>query len=81
VRSVLSVPILLALASRIACAQASEWTTTQPLAKPTGRYAIGTVSFQMTDTVLFPDGRRVASPQLLAGPPTAPAGSLPLQFK
>jgi dienelactone hydrolase len=43
-------------------AQTPEWTTTQTLPKPTGRYAIGTVSFQMMDTVLFPDGRRVARP-------------------
>jgi dienelactone hydrolase len=57
-----SVPMLLALATGLVCAQTSEWTTTQPLPKPTGRYAIGTVSFQMMDTVLFPDGRRVARP-------------------
>ena len=59
---VASVPMLLALAAGVVSAQTSEWTTTQPLPKPTGRYAIGTVSFQMMDTVLFPDGRRVARP-------------------
>jgi hypothetical protein len=55
-----SVLISLALATGVVGAQTSEWTRTQPLPKPSGRYAIGTVSFQMMDTVLFLDGRQVA---------------------
>ena len=60
--AVASIPMLLALASGTARAQTSEWTTKQPLPKPTGRYAIGTVSFRMIDTVFFSDGGRLARP-------------------
>jgi dienelactone hydrolase len=59
---VASVLMTLALTSATAHSQASAWTSKQPLPKPTGPYLIATTIFQLMDTVVFPDGRRVARP-------------------